>query len=70
MGIHSKIAEPGEAVLPRDVLARYELLEDCIVSGQVSDGEAQTLLREDPGFARWLKARALERIARRSVPAI
>jgi len=70
MGIHSRLAEPGEAVLPRDVLAQYELLEDCILSGQVSDSEAQRLLREDPAFASWLKARALQRIAERAVPAI
>jgi hypothetical protein len=62
MGIHGKISDAGEPVLAADVLVQYELLEDCILSGQVPDMELQGLFRKDPLFARWLKMRVTARI--------
>jgi hypothetical protein len=38
--------------------SRFEFLEECILSGQLSDSELGTLLRRDPALARWLSARA------------
>jgi hypothetical protein len=67
MGIHGKIADSGEQVLSAGVLVKYELLEDCILSGQVPDGELQALIREDPAFARWLKSRVTARIREREL---
>lgn len=63
MGIHGRIAEPGE-IVPAEMLSLYALLEDCILSGQVPDTELQELLRDDPGFADWLRSRVAARAAR------
>lgn len=69
MGIHGKISDSGEPVLSADMLVHYELLEDCILSGQVPDVELQDLFREDPAFARWLKTRATDRARERELAA-
>jgi hypothetical protein len=67
MGIHNRIsgriAEPGE-IVPAELLSLYALLEDCILSGQMSDTELQALLRDDPDFACWLRSRVALRAAR------
>jgi hypothetical protein len=67
MGIQGKISDTGEQVLSAEVLVQYELLEDCILSGQVPDVELQGLVREDPLFARWLKTRVTARIREREL---
>jgi hypothetical protein len=64
MGIHGRIAGPGELIVPAELLSHYALLEDCILSGQVPDTELQALLRDDPGFAGWLRSRVAARAAR------
>lgn len=38
--------------------ADYEKWETLILSGQVAEDVLRRLLRENPDFARWLKARA------------
>lgn len=62
MSIYDRFARAGERVLPADVLMRYVTLEECILSGQMSDAEVQGLLREDAEFARWFKARVPNRL--------
>jgi hypothetical protein len=64
MGIHGQIAGPGELIVPAELLTHYALLEDCILSGQVSDAELQALLRDDPDFAQWLRSRVSARAVR------
>ena len=64
MGIHGKIAGPGELFVPAELLSLYALLEDCILSGQISDTELQALLRDDPDFAGWMRSRVSARAAR------
>ena len=57
MGIHGKIAGTGDR-LPSAATARhYEALEECILSGQVADAEVLGLLRQEPQFAAWFRAR-------------
>lgn len=38
-------------------VVHYEALEECILSGQVADAEVPLLLRQEPEFAAWFKAR-------------
>ena len=64
MGIHGRIAATGELIVPAELLSHYALLEDCILSGQVADTELQAMLRDDPGFADWLRSRVAARAAR------
>ena len=37
------------------------LLEQIILSGQMTDADLQSRLRDDPEFAEWLRDRATER---------
>jgi hypothetical protein len=64
MGIHGRIAGAGELIVPAELLSLYALLEDCILSGQISDAELQALLRDDPDFAGWMRSRVAARAAR------
>lgn len=38
----------------------FETYEILILSGQVPDDDIQALLRENPDFAKWYRARALQ----------
>lgn len=69
MGIHGRIGESVERIPLPDVLIQYELLEECILSGQVPDIEVQRRLRDDPIFARWFETRATSRTFERALPA-
>jgi hypothetical protein len=51
MTIHPKI----------ELLAKYETLEQCILSGQVPEPDIIGRMRGDPQFARWLSERASAR---------
>ena len=57
MCIYGQITGSGEPLPPPHMLLHFEALEECILSGQVSFAEVQGVLREEPEFARWLKAR-------------
>lgn len=70
MGIHGKITGTGERVPSAEMLVQYQALEECILSGQVSHAEVHELLREDPEFAHWFRARALNRSRGCVFPAI
>jgi hypothetical protein len=48
--------------MPRsDLELEYKLLEGCILSGQVSGRQLAQMMRGDPKFAEWLRARASAR---------
>src|SRR5262249_28326360 len=54
--------------MPRsDLEVEYKLLEECILSGQVSTRQLAQMMRGDPKFAEWLRARAS---ARRRTPTL
>jgi hypothetical protein len=61
MGIHSRIGEAVERIPSPELLIQYELLEECVLSGQVSHVEVQGIIRDDPAFGRWLERRATNR---------
>ena len=44
-----------------DLEVGYKLLEECILSGQVSSRQVAQMMRGDPKFAEWLRARAAAR---------
>jgi len=44
-----------------DLEVGYKLLEECILSGEVSSRELAQMMRSDPKFAEWLRARASAR---------
>jgi hypothetical protein len=44
-----------------DLEVGYKLLEGCILSGQVSTRQLAQMMRGDPKFAEWLRARASAR---------
>src|SRR5262245_10749966 len=44
-----------------DLEVGYKLLEECILSGQVSRRQLAQMMRGDPKFAAWLRARASAR---------
>ena len=44
-----------------DLELGYKLLEDCILGGQVSSRQLAQMMRGDPKFAEWLRARASAR---------
>ena len=44
-----------------DLEVGYKLLEECIVSGQVSRRQLAQMMRGDPKFAEWLRERASAR---------
>ena len=69
MCFHGKIAG-GEYLLPADVLLQFEMLEECILSGQVLEVEVHGLFRDDPGFAEWFKARVPNRLRGCVSPAV
>jgi hypothetical protein len=50
-----------------DLEVEYKLLEECILSGQVSTRQLAQMMRGDPKFAEWLRARAS---ARRRTPTL
>jgi hypothetical protein len=50
-----------------DLELEYRLLEECILSGQVSERQLAQMMRGDPKFAEWLGARAS---ARQRVPTL
>jgi hypothetical protein len=70
MSMHGKIAGTGERLPTPAMLMRFEMLEECILSGQVAYAEVQRLLSEEPGFARWLEARVPGRLRGCVSPAI
>src|SRR5262245_42693957 len=41
-----------------DLEVEYTLLEECVLSGQVSDRQLAQMMRGDKKFAEWLRARA------------
>ena len=41
-----------------DIEVEYTLLEECILGGQVSARQLAQMMRGDPKFAEWLRARA------------
>ena len=61
MCLYRRIDETGQPLPPPHVLLRFEVLEECILSGQLSDAEIVDLLHEEPGFARWFKTRVPDR---------
>jgi hypothetical protein len=44
-----------------DLEVGYRLLEECILSGQVSSRRLAQMMRGDPKFAEWLRARTAAR---------
>lgn len=42
-------------------MENFELLEQCYLSGQMSDAQLHELMRDDPAFAEWITKRAQER---------
>jgi hypothetical protein len=58
---YGQITGSGEPLPPPHVLLHFEALEECILSEQVSFAEVQGVLREEPEFARWFKARVPDR---------
>ncbi len=62
MCFHGKIAGSGDEPFAAALLVQYEMLEECILSGQVPDVEVHGLFRGDPGFAHWFKARMPNRL--------
>lgn len=42
-------------------MERFELLEQCYLSGQMDDAQLHELMRDDPAFAEWITKRAQER---------
>ena len=44
-----------------DLEVGYKLLEECILSGQVSSRQVAQMMRGDPKFAEWLRTRASAR---------
>jgi hypothetical protein len=66
-----------QAMTRSDLEVGYKLLEECILSGQVSSRQLAQMMRGDPKFAEWLRARASvrrrtptfsERLAVRPIP--
>lgn len=39
----------------------FELYEECILSGQISAEAVSAILRENPAFEAWMRARATQR---------
>jgi hypothetical protein len=70
MDTYGRLAEPDVPTVSADVLVQYELIEECILSGQVSDAKLQDLMRSDPVLGRWLRARTTDRARTRALPAI
>ena len=70
MSMHQRfeIAEAPERQPYSDeaVLANYKMLEECILSDQVSDRELHDLTRSDPAFGLWLRQRVTLRRQERS----
>jgi hypothetical protein len=50
-----------------DLEVAYKLLEECILGGQVSSRQLSQMMRSDPKFAEWLRARVS---ARRRAPTL
>jgi hypothetical protein len=50
-----------------DFEVQYELLENCILAGQVSDRQLVQMMRADPAFALWLRTRTGARTAPRTL---
>jgi hypothetical protein len=61
MSADGQVAELDVRTLSADTLSEYELIEECILSGQVSDAKVQSMVRTDPVFGRWLRARVTDR---------
>jgi hypothetical protein len=61
MGIHSKIAgSDGQLPIVKQ-LQHFELLEECILSGQMTHVEVQKIVDEDSAFGSWLRMRMRDR---------
>lgn len=67
MDTYGQLAEPDVRTTSADALMKYELLEECILSGQVSDAKVQSMINSDPAFGRWLRARITDRTRTRAV---
>lgn len=61
MDTDRQLAEPDVRTTSADMLMQYELLEECILSGQVSEAKVQSMVRHYPEFGRWLRARVTDR---------
>jgi len=70
MDTNGRLAEPDVRTASADMLMQYELIEECILSGQVSDAKLQGMMLSDPVFARWLRARMTDRARSCALPAI
>jgi hypothetical protein len=60
MGMNKPIDTAGS--LETNLLPDYELLEQCILSGQITPAQAEALMLKDQLFANWLRARAASRL--------
>jgi hypothetical protein len=70
MNTYGHLAERDVRTPSADMLIQYELIEECILSGQVSDAKVQAMVRSDPAFGRWLRARITDRARTSALPAI
>ena len=61
MGLHQRIPFTSNSAPLDGVASEYQLLEECILSGQVPDAEVQSLIAANSGFADWLRARVHSR---------
>src|SRR5215510_13495989 len=52
-----------------DLEVGYKLLEECILSGRVASRQLAQMMRSDPKFAEWLRARASARQRRPTLSA-
>ena len=60
MGMNKPIETAGS--VETNLLSEYELLEECILSGQISAQQVEALMQKDQLFANWLRARAASRL--------
>jgi len=60
MGMNKPLETAGS--LETGLLAEYELLEECILSGQITPAQVEALMLKDRLFADWLRARASSRL--------
>lgn len=60
MGISKPFDTSGALETKR--ISEFELLEECILSGQMAPVQIESLMQQDSVFAEWLRARAAARL--------
>ena len=60
MGISKPFDTAGALEAKR--ISEFEVLEECILSGQIAPGNVNSLMQQDSVFAEWLRTRSASRL--------